>query len=232
MLESFQKVLSKALIFEDIKLEDLNSLINCVKPKISSYKKNEYIALEGEKLEGLGCILEGNAAVIRETSNGSRNIMTLLKPGDMFGEMAVFSKNPVWPATVFAQEACSAFYIPPQKIIGECNSICPWHRQLIQNMLKVVSEKALMLNRKLEYVTIKSMRGKLSVFFLEQRKRSGAATFVLPMNRSELADFLNVSRPSMSRELCRMRDEGIIDFHMSSVRILDEEALRGCAEDN
>jgi DNA-binding transcriptional regulator LsrR (DeoR family) len=50
------------------------------------------------------------------------------------------------------------------------------------------------------------------------------------MNRQQLADFLNVSRPSMSRELSRMRDEGIIDFHLSAVRILDIERLKEYCE--
>ena len=52
---------------------------------------------------------------------------------------------------------------------------------------------------------------------------------MLAMNRNEMADFLNVARPSLSREMCRMRDEGIIDFHRSSVRIMDMEALKAAA---
>ena len=94
------------------------------------------------------------------------------------------------------------------------------------NMLSVVSEKAINLNRKVEYLAMKSLRAKLSRFLLEQYKKAGKTMFVMPLNRSELSDFLNVSRPSLSREMCRMRDEGIIDFYRSSVQILDEEALK------
>jgi CRP-like cAMP-binding protein len=54
--------------------------------------------------------------------------------------------------------------------------------------------------------------------------------FVLPLKRNELADFLGVSRPAVSRELGRMRDEGLIEFYKSSVRIIDLEGLRGMAE--
>jgi CRP-like cAMP-binding protein len=114
----------------------------------------------------------------------------------------------------------------PQKILGYCDGKCPWHRQLVLNMLKILSEKALILNKKLEYVSIKSMREKLGTYFLDQYRRNKSLTFMLPLNRNELADFLNVSRPSMSREMSRMKDDGIIDFHMSTVRILDFEALK------
>ena len=46
------------------------------------------------------------------------------------------------------------------------------------------------------------------------------------MNREALADYLNVSRPSMSRELGRMKDEGVIDFYRSSFVVKDVEALK------
>ena len=83
-----------------------------------------------------------------------------------------------------------------------------------------------MLNKKVEYLTIKSMRGKISTYLLEQYKRTGDKNIILSLNRNELSDFLNVSRPSMSREMCKMRDEGLIDFHLTEFEILDIESLK------
>jgi CRP-like cAMP-binding protein len=59
--------------------------------------------------------------------------------------------------------------------------------------------------------------------------RTGETLFMLPLKRNELADFLGVSRPAVSRELGRMRDEGLIEFYKSSVRILGLAGLRGLA---
>ena len=95
-------------------------------------------------------------------------------------------------------------------------------------MLKIISEKALMLNRKVEYLALISVRQKIATYLLEQYKITKSKTFLLPLNRQELAEFLNVSRPSLSREMCRMRDEGIIDFHMSTIKILDLDVLKEC----
>ena len=53
---------------------------------------------------------------------------------------------------------------------------------------------------------------------------------MLPLKRNEMADFLNIARPSLSREMCRMRDEGIIDFHRESIKIKDPDALKSMAE--
>ena len=74
------------------------------------------------------------------------------------------------------------------------------------------------------------MRGKISAFLLEQYEKQGSATFILPLKRNEMAEFLNVARPSLSREMCRMRDEGLIDFHQSTIKIKDLEALKNLIE--
>jgi CRP-like cAMP-binding protein len=73
---------------------------------------------------------------------------------------------------------------------------------------------------------MKGMREKLASYLLEQSEINSNMTFDLPINREALADYLNVSRPSMSRELGRMRDEGVIDFYRSSFIIRDPEAVR------
>jgi CRP-like cAMP-binding protein len=205
-------------------------MLGCLEPKLSTYKKNDFITIAGEKFESVGIMLEGEAVVIKENAAGNRVVMDLLKPGDIFGEVVVFAEDAVWPGSVVAQEASKALFIPRQKIIGQCQRMCPWHRMIIRNMLKIVSEKAMLLNKKVEYLTIKSMRGKIAALLLEQYRKTGQTTFVLPLNRNEMADFLNVSRPSMSREMRRMKDEGVIDFHLSSVRIKDIESLKEMVE--
>mgnify|MGYP000983950563 CR=1 FL=1 len=226
MYREWVKTLSAVPLFRNIQPDRLNSMLSCLNPGIRTYKKNRNIAVSGERFEGIGFVLSGSAAVIKEDAAGNRTIITILRPGDMFGEMAAFSKSKVWPATVLAQEECRVMILPPEKIVGSCEKACESHRLLIMNMLEIVSDKALLLNRKVEYLAIKSLRGRISAFLLEQYKKTGSLIFMLPMNRNNLADFLNVSRPSLSREMCRMRDEGIIDFHMSSVRIIDLEALK------
>lgn len=230
ILQSYTGTLRKTSLFEGIATHDLLTLLGCLEPKFSNYRKNDFIAISGERFESIGILLEGKAAVIKENAAGNRIVISIIKPGEIFGEVAVFAKNPVWPSSVVAQTANRVLFVSRQKILGQCQKVCPWHRTIIQNMLKIVSEKALLLNKKVEYLTIKSMRGKIAAFLLEQYKKTGSTTFDLPLNRNETAEYLNVSRPSMSREMCRMREEGVIDFHLSSVRIKNLDALKRMAE--
>ena len=223
-------ILSKTILFENITPMEITTMLPCLNAKIYQYNRNDFLAIAGDSFDGIGILLSGQVEVIKENASGSRIIMSVLEIGDMFGEMVAFSKNSRWPASIHALEACTAVFLSPDKIIGRCEKACSFHNVIIQNMLKIISDKALILSKKVDYLSIKSMRGKLSTYFLEQQKKTGKMTFMLPMKRNELADFLNVSRPSMSREMCRMRDEGIIDFNMSTVKILDLELLKNFSE--
>ena len=230
IFKEYIPTLTKVSLFKGIEGPDLTLMLGCLEPKLFEYKKNELIAIAGEKLESIGIIVEGEAVVVKENAAGNRVVMDLLRPGDIFGEVVVFAEDSIWPGSVIAQEAGRALFISRLKIIGQCHKMCLWHREIIRNMLKIVSEKAVLLNKKVEYLTIKSMRGKIAAFLMEQYRRTGKTTFVLPLNRNEMADFLSVSRPSMSREMRRMKEEGLIDFHLSSVRLKEVDALKGMVE--
>lgn len=230
MFREWINVLSKCELFREITPEELNIIFGCLKPRVISYEKNDWVAVAGEKFTGLGIVLSGEVVVAKENAAGSRVVMAVDGPGEMFGEMSAFSGDGLWPVTVMARTACTVMFLPAGKIVGNCERLCASHRQLITNMLEIVSGKALMLHRKLEYLSIKSLRGKISSFLLEQQKRAGRATFMMPMKRNELADFLNVTRPSLSREMSRLRDEGVIEFHRDSIKIKEFDALRSMAE--
>lgn len=230
MFRKWHGQLASCPLFAGINPEELQIMLACLNPVVRSYRKNECLTVAGEKFLGVGVVLEGRAIVTKENAAGNRVIISTLQAGDVFGEMVAFSREKVWPATVFAQQNSEVFFLPPEKIVGNCPRQCLSHRLLITNMLRILSEKALMLKRKVEYLSIKSLRGKIATVLLEQAKKVGAATFMLPYNRNEMADFLNVARPSLSRELGKMKAEGLIDFHGASVKIIDAEALRQTAE--
>ncbi|KPU44256.1 cAMP receptor protein [Oxobacter pfennigii] len=230
MYEKWLDTINKCSLFQDMNPVGLQAMFECMGPRLGKYKKGENLAIEGEKFEGIGIMLSGEAAVTKENAAGNRVIIDIVGPSDMFGEIAAFSAERAWPATVVAQDNCEVLFLPPDKIISECQNLCLCHKNLVNNMLRIISDKALMLNKKVEYLTVKSLRGKISKFLLEQQRTVKSTTFLMPMNRNELADFLNVSRPSLSREMARMMEEGIIDFYRSSVKIKDMEGLKNMIE--
>lgn len=230
MLKQYYPTLENNPLFADIDDYSIDQLLSCLQPKVRSYEKNEFIAIAGDPFTSIGIVLEGQVSVIKESATGNRIMISQLEPGEMYGEMIAFSNQEFYPVTVEAIKDTTVMELERNAIIGQCPRMCSWHKTLIQNMLKIVSNRALMLNKKVEYLSIKSMRGKLSAFFLDEYKRFNKETFQLNMNRNQLADYLNVSRPSMSREMAKLRDEGVIDFKKNKIRIADLEALSEMAE--
>ncbi|SDD48580.1 Crp/Fnr family transcriptional regulator [Sporomusa acidovorans] len=217
-------------LFYGITADALEAVIHCLQPKVYTYSKGSYVTVEGERFTGLGILLTGKASVIKENAAGNRIVMSLLTPGDMFGEMFVFSTSKIWPLSVISQDECQVMFWPSIKIIGTCSKVCANHKQIISNMLTIVSEKAITLNRKVEYLAIKGMREKISTYLLEQYKLTASQTFTIMLNRNDLADFLNVSRTALSREMGRMRDEGLIEYYRSSIKIKNLDALTKVVE--
>jgi len=226
MFEKYYPSILKSPLFANLKPEELPLILKCLNPKLKSYNKNDFIFLSGDTFTSVGIILEGMAAVLNEKSNGAKVVVAALAQGDHYGGVIAFSDLNNWQNTIQAYKKCKVLLIPKARIIGECSKVCPWHRSLIQNFLKSLSEKALILNKKVRYLAIKGIREKVSTYLYEQYINTGIRNIVLDFNRNELADFLSVSRPSMSRELCKMRDEGIIDFHLNSFSVLDHKALK------
>lgn len=225
MKEKWIKNLEQSKLFTGITLKETESMLGCLMPRVNTYKKGEFAGHMGETIDGVGILVEGSLSILKENMDGARVIIDIIKPGDLFGEIVVFTEKKFWPATVLANSDSVVLFISPDKFTGGCKNACSFHQRLMLNMLSIISEKALSLNKKVEYLSIKGMRQKLSTYFWEEYKKQGKYIFVLPMKRNELADFLNVSRPSMSREMCRMRDDGLIDFHMSTIKILNPERL-------
>jgi CRP-like cAMP-binding protein len=223
-------VIRTSPLFHGINSRSLNIMLDCLKPKIRGYKVREIIVTYGQRFEGIGIVASGEVALIREMYSGNRILLGLLGTGEIFGETVAFSDSNVWPMTVIAHEDSVLLFLPSEKITGACSNICTSHNILIKNMLKILSDKASMLNDKIEHISAKSIRGKISSYILDSYRHAGKATFTIPMKRHEMADYLNIPRPSLSREMGLMRDEGIIAFNGSQITVNDvlelEESIR------
>ena len=129
------------------------------------------------------------------------------------------------PVNVSAAEACLALYLPCEALLRPCAALHSAHLKLLQNWLETISDKYFALDRRLELICCKSLRGRICMWLLEQRERCGADTFSTAMTRTELAAFLNCDRSALSRELSRMQEEGLIELFRGSFKLPDPERL-------
>ena len=123
---------------------------------------------------------------------------------------------------ILAASNCRILFLEVSKILTVCSSACEFHNRLIQNMLTLIARKNFQLNRKLEHMSKRSTKEKLLSYLSMESKKANAPTFTIPFNRQQLADYLSVDRSAMSNELCKLRDEGILQFHKNSFTLFEE----------
>ena len=227
-MDKYNETIKKCALFRNINEENFVHLLSCLDSTVKTVKENEYIFFAGDKVNQVGIVLEVAVEVMKENLAGNKHIVAFLGPSDMFAEGIVCTLNRISPVTVRAREMSKVLCIPYERITKSCGNVCSFHISLIQNMMAVLGEKNINLNHKLELLTLKGMREKIASFLIKEAKNKGTSIFNILLNRNEMADYLNVSRTSMCRELTRMKDEGLIDYYGHSFKILDRERLVEC----
>ncbi len=227
-MEQIYPTLMNCPLFINIKENEYQGLLSCINSYIKSYHSNEYVFFSGSEINYVGIVLSGSVEIIKENLAGSRHILDFLGPSNIFGEGIVCTNKRISSVTVRVKDDSKILFIPYERIIKTCSNSCAFHLQLIKNMMMLLGEKNDVLNHKIELLMLKGMREKLATYLLNESKKQNSLTFQVIPNRNELAEYLNVSRPSMCRELARMKVEGILDYYQNSFKIISMEDLKEC----
>lgn len=219
-MEKNTEISVKSMLFDRIDSMDMKSLLSCLGAKRVKKTTGDILWDAGDKVTAIGLILSGRLQIIREDAAGNRAIIAELNSGELFGESFVCAGEGESPVTVEAVTDCEVLFIPLHRILTPCTAACDFHNRLIANLLKIISKKNMVLNQKIDILSRRNMRDKLMAYFLLQIEGQKKNQFEIPFSRNELADYLCVDRSAMSRELGKMRDEGILEFNRNQFRIM------------
>lgn len=222
-MKKYIPILKKTKLFSGISEEEIGILIDCLDARIKRYKKDEYIFSQGQFLKNVSILVEGNILIQSEDYWGNRSIVNHIGIGDMVGEAYAGAENTPVLNDVVAMEDCVLISFNIDRLLTTCSSICQFHSKLVKNMLLAVSEKNIQLVQKLKHVSRRSTRGKLISYLSEQAKKQNSSNITIPFNRQQLADFLSVDRSAMSNELCKMRNEGLLEFRKNQFQLIQTE---------
>ena len=216
------ELLRQAPIFDGISDTDLEHLVNCLNPTVQSCSKNELIYPAGEKTTRIAIILSGTVRIFTEDYFGNTNIMATLGQGEIFGDIcAGIEKSEI---TVRAAGPLQIMFIEYFKTVDICRSACEYHKRILINLIMVLADRNRNLSEKLQIMQKRTIREKLLAYLYIHAKKAASPKFNIPLNRAELAEYLRVDRSAMSRELCLMRDEGILEFYKSSFVLTGEDS--------
>lgn len=221
-MEEYIEILSENPLFAGMGKSEIEDVCGCIGRRILNYRKNEYVMSAGEPKGKTGIVLEGSVNILKEDFWGNRMIIGKMGQGDMFGEAFALAKVPALPVSVIAAEKTKVLMIDPEKLMHPCQPSCACHSRVIENMVRLLAGKNVMLTAKIGHVTRKTTREKLLSYLSEQAVREKSSSFTIPYNRQELAEFLSVDRSAMSHELGKMREDGMIRFHKNEFCLLAE----------
>ena len=211
-MKEYLNVLRISPLFENIERKEAEKMLDCLGVFKRRYSQDEFILRAGDETELIGLVLDGGVYIVREDFWGNRNIISRVVPGQVFGEGYACTPGARSVVSIIAVQPTVIMYMNVRRVLTTCPSACPFHTQLIRNLLSVLSRRTLELNEKLMYMTQRSTREKLLAYLSAEAGRSGGAEFDIPFDRQQLADYLSVERSAMSAELGRLKREGVLDF--------------------
>lgn len=188
---------------------------------ISKYNKNDIIAIEGSPCDKVGLILQGSIDVKRILTSNNVIHMSSLSEGSFFGEIIAFSDTNAYPATIMASSNCEVMFIHKTSFIIFCTK----NPDFLDMFLNDLSNKIIQLNNSIKNLSFSSIRQKLSNYLVTQHTIQKSKFIKLGITKQKLSEMLGIPRPSLSRELMKMKSDGLIDYSKDTIKILDIEAL-------
>lgn len=219
-MKKYLTFLTGTQLFFGAKEEDIEAMLSCLGLRHKAYKKGEYVFCHGEHLKDMAVLVEGSLHIQKDDYWGNRSILGQISPGEMFGEAYVAPQSDAFWGDVIAVEDSVVFFFTMKRLISACPSACPFHTRVVENMFYAISEKNRKLVQKLAHMSMRTTREKLISYLSEEARKQNSATFEIPFNRQQLADYLSVDRSAMSNELCKMRNEGKLLFHKHKFTLL------------
>ena len=221
MRPGFFERLAESDLFGNHSGRDLLAITDGLRYRISEFDRGSTLAVEGAPCSHVGVILKGEVEIQNVLASGRTVTIDRLSSGQVFGEALIFSDRRRYPATVTAVAKTAIMYIGR----GEIVRLCREDTVFLERFLGLLSGKILMLNGRLRDLSHGSIRQKIASRLLDLSAKCGSHRVDLGVSRREMAEDMGVPRPSLSRELVRMRRDGLIDFRGEEVTLLDPGRL-------
>jgi len=203
----------------NIPVDEREKFLNEITYKTKFLKEGELIAQQGDIVNALYILLKGSAQA--EIISDSRTVlnMEIVKAPNLLAPALLFAANNQFPVDVVALEDCEIILISKDSIVKQLSS----NQAFLQGFMKFNSNRVNFLSERLKLLSTKTIKGKLAQYILARTKDMD---FTLDRKQTDLAEYFGVTRPSLSRSLSEMIEEGIISLKRKTGTILNPEKLK------
>lgn len=217
-INKYKNLISHTYLFNNFTPDEVSLLFQDDYYQIKSYEDSSIIYLQNQICNSIDILLEGEVAIQKIDKEGKVLTITSFNAGDIMGGSLAFSKSNYYPMTVMAKSKSSVLHMEKDFIIKLCQN----NKEFLIKFLESLSGKNLILTDKINFMSMKSIRDKIIDLLTYEYYIQNNTTIELTMSKKDLAEKFGVQRPSLFRELRKMKDEGIIDYDHKHIEILDE----------
>lgn len=207
------------ILFKDLTSTELENCLSALNAHEKSYKKGDIILYAGDTTNYMGLVLSGSVTIESNDIWGNCSILSHVGSGQFFAETYALLPDEVLLVDVTANENCKILFFNIRRLWGSMSSFS-WKEKILKNLLIISSHKNLALSKKSFHTVSKSSRKRLLSYLNSVSIQNRSAEFDIPFNRQQLADYLNLERTNMSKELSHMQNEGIIEFRKNHFKII------------
>ena len=204
-------------LFSELDREQLERQLQVMKAEKAHGERGEMLQAIGEPIRRFGVVLSGAVQVCVDDIEGNRMIMAEVTPGNSFAESLCFLRTKESPVYIFASEETELLWLSTEDLYAGSDA---FYREIQQRFTATLARKALTMNNRIQVLSKLSLRGKLTAYFTELAAAQGSSVIRLPMNREDTAAYIGANRSALSRELMKMKQEGLIDYRKNEIRIL------------
>ncbi|MFR9280739.1 Crp/Fnr family transcriptional regulator [Levyella massiliensis] len=212
-------LLKKSILFKGMTDPERDECLLTLNAHRKSYKKGDAILHAGNLTDQMGMVLSGSVTIESNDMWGNRTILSQVGTGQFFAETYALLPEEVMLVDVVANENCQVLFLHVGNMISKMQRAA-WSQKLYRNLLLISSHKNLTLSGRSFHTAPKSARGRILAYLNTVSLKKHSTEFDIPFDRQQLADYLNLERTNMSKELTRMRREGIIECRKNHFKLL------------
>ncbi len=201
---------------------ELRNVLETTPHRIQCYDKDETIFHIMDPAVSIGILLEGRVQAQKPFPNGNQINVSVRTPGEMIGPAAVFSSSQKFPCDVVALEPVTMMMFYKEDLLA----LMQKNIRILKNFTTEIASATYMLQQRLELLSYNGISQKAAFWLLMKAKQSGKSVVQIPDSVSKWAMILNVSRPSLHRELNKMKKQGLIRYNPRVIEIIDAKALQ------
>ena len=213
------ELISRTALFQGCSPTATENLLYGLKTFTKKYKKGAPVYLAGTPVTDVGIVLYGTVNDLW----GNKNIISLARAGEVFAEAYACIPDEPMMVDVIAMEEAEILFLNVPELFRLAAAGKGEYSHLIHNMTMISARKNLLLSRRILHTSSKKIRDRLLSYLSYQAGLQKSCYVDIPLNRQQLADYLSLDRSALSKELGKMKKEGLLDYHKNSFVLKDIE---------